>query len=182
LRQIKGRNTTKAFKPSLTPLSDLTVSHDGPTPFQRMIWCSGRIDRRPIDSADIVIFLKRRNLGRGVRGIACTATNPTQSRRKIGMKIEAEELNPQRARDVTDRDSFWLVRKDGVDDDRMTLRKNANCALSESLVNLPGDLWFVRGLREPIGFVDLKKLLPQYVTSQHDGSRIRLHVRRGGSL
>ena len=59
-------------------------------------------------------------------------TDAALSGRKIGLKIETDEPDAQLARDIADRGSFRLVGKYRVDDDGMTLRKNANGVLFES--------------------------------------------------
>ncbi len=65
------------------------------------------------------------------------------------------------------------MREHRVDDDGMALDENARRALDEDFVDLPGHLRPVGAFRQPIGFLDLEKLLPQHVCPQHDGAGLR---------
>lgn len=88
---------------------------------QRVLWCSRRIDERPIDRADMVVFLKRRDFGCGIGRVVFAASNAMLSRRKVSLEIETDEPYVQLARVVADEGSFGLVGKYGVDHNRMTL-------------------------------------------------------------
>src|SRR5262249_43380249 len=103
-----------------------TTSDGGAAEFQRLLWRSRRIDRRPVDRADIVFFLQLGDLGRGVRRVPSAGADTLQSGCKIGVKVETDEPNAQLARGIADRSPFGLVGKYRVDHDRMSLRKNAN--------------------------------------------------------
>jgi hypothetical protein len=74
--------------------------------FQRLLWCPGSIDTRPIDRSNIIPFLQRGDFSRRVGCIAFAPADPSHSGCKIGHKEEADERNVQSACDIADRGSL----------------------------------------------------------------------------
>src|SRR4051812_22199010 len=110
----------------------------GPAQLQRLLWSAGCIDQRPVDCADIVLFLKCCDLRGGIGSVASAAAHAALSGRKIGLKIKTDEADAQIARGIADRGPLCLSSKDRVDHDGMTVRKDANGLLSEHVVDLLG--------------------------------------------
>ena len=92
---------------------------------QGLFGCSGGINDGPIDRANIILFLKPGDLGRGVGCIALATTNTALSGRKVGCQKEADKVDVMLERSLAYRSAFHFSGKHRIDYHGMALDKDA---------------------------------------------------------
>src|SRR5208282_146885 len=135
----------------------LSCRQHSPCPCQGLLDRAGGVDRRPVERAEVVTFLRPRNRHVGIGGVTRASPDTGQSGRQTRREKQAVEVNVAGCSRLGDSVALLRLREHGIDDRRMPGGKDAARLVDESGIDTLAHRRRIGVLRQLFGLADAEQ-------------------------